>query len=99
MQRWGFALVLLFAPCVLAIQAIFGLKSGTWPAISLADALLWVNVLLSSPNEHGAFSAWLTAPKSWIGVHKILDFTPIAGAVAGFGFLLVLLSNFFDPPS
>ena len=39
MQKWGFVLVLLFAPCVLAIQAIFGLKSGTWPAVSLADAL------------------------------------------------------------
>ena len=98
MQRWGFALVLLFAPCVLAIQAVFGLKSGTWPSVSLADALLWVNVLLSSPNEHGAFSAWLTAPKSWIGVHKILVLTPIAAAVAGLGFLLVLASTFFDPP-
>ena len=99
MQRWGFAFVLLFAPCVLAIQAIFGLKSGTWPSVSLADALLWVNVLLSSPNEYGAFSAWLAAPKSWIGVHKILVFTPIAAAVAGLGFLLVLVSTYFDPPS
>ena len=99
MQRWGLALVLLLAPCVLAIQAIFGLKSGTWPSVNLADALLWVDVLLSSPHEHGSFSAWLTAPKSWIGVHKILVFTPMAGAVASLGFLLVLVSTFFDPPS
>jgi hypothetical protein len=64
------AICLTVAILDVAGEAIYWLWKGYWPGLSLASVL----VLL---NPGGDFAQWVTAPQSWIGVHKIVVDVPL----------------------
>lgn len=46
----------------LGYQAFTFAKSGTWPPVSVSDALAWMG------------STWAAYPTSWYGIHKVLSY-------------------------
>ncbi len=53
-----------------AYQVYLYLKHGEWTALSVIDGLLYL--LRENP------PIWLLYPHDWVGVHKLLDKTPLA---------------------
>lgn len=68
-------LLLLCAAGVLGWQAFQWLRLGEWPALPITYTIsLWLDL---------PWDAWLNYPAGrWVGVHKILDNTPLAAALA-----------------
>src|SRR5215510_5171308 len=73
---------LFAAVVVLGYQIIFYLQNGVWRPLSAIDGL----VHLSGENS----SDWLLHPQDWIGLHNLLDKTPLSLAL----FLLAVVAFF-----
>ncbi len=92
---------------VLGYQSYFYLKSGQWFPLSAIDGLkylLGLRLVLSgaakeaTPEQMHAIKAyiwpWLWHPQDWVGIHEILESTPLSlffGLIIGLGLLLISL--------
>jgi hypothetical protein len=66
---------------VLAWQVYIYLRTGSWPGLSAIDLLRWLGI------------AWADMPTDWIGVHRLLEETPLSLSIFLGGFAL---SAFFS---
>jgi len=58
---------LIFAgPAILSWQIYKYLRIGSWPSLSVVDALTWCNV------------KWATTPADWLGLHQSLEWMPLS---------------------
>lgn len=65
---------------VVGLQAFVWIRSGEWPPLSVIDVL---RMFLDEP--------WLTAPKDWIGLHRILQFIPLSIGLCSLGTVMLLM--------
>jgi hypothetical protein len=82
----GIELAFLAAVFVLGYQVYLYLKSGAWVALSVIDGLLYL--FRKNP------PLWLLYPDDWVGVHKLLDKTPLAVGFVILGILWLLVVGF-----
>jgi hypothetical protein len=74
------------AVCVVVYQVYLYLKHGTWVSLSVLDALLYL--LRKNPPP------WLLYPDDWVGVHKLLDKTPLALCLVILGIVWIVIVGF-----
>lgn len=71
-EIWENVGVLTFTALIFAGPAIFSwqiykyLRVGSWPSLSVVDALKWCNV------------QWATTPVDWVGLHRSLEWMPLS---------------------
>ena len=72
---WPIALGFSACLFILLSQCLKFLQSGTWPSISVVDALRFFG------------SEWATYPDAWLGVHNFLNSLPVSIGAVILGFL------------
>ena len=78
-------LVIISLILLVSSLGIFGwqiyhfLRFDAWTSVSVLDAFIWGN------------SQWAIHPKDWLGLYRVLDWTPLALAIPVVGYLLAYL--------
>lgn len=77
----------LMAAVLIAGYQLYGyLKHGVWVALSVIDGLLYLSSNKPSP--------WLLYPDDWVGLHKLLEETPLALSAVIIGILWTVVFGF-----
>jgi hypothetical protein len=82
----GIQLGLMAAVLIVGYQAYGYLKHGTWIELSTIDGLLYLSSNKPSP--------WLLYPYDWVGLHKLLEKTPLALSAVIIGILWTVVFGF-----
>jgi hypothetical protein len=76
--------LVMSVPLILAWQVLQYLRYGSWPSLSVIDALQWFNV------------HWANAPTGWWGLYRVLDWIPMSLFFPLATFALVLIIVMMD---
>jgi hypothetical protein len=82
-EQFGMGLMglgLLGALGLFGWQTYTWLRTSAWISISVVKALTWLNI------------PWATSPKDWLGLHQLLDLTPLAIALLVLGVIGLLIA-------
>jgi len=71
--------LILCGPGILIYQLYIYLKNGAWLSLSMIDGLVWTGRL-----------SWAKNPTDWLGLHKVLDSTPLSLGLFLIGIALLI---------